>query len=76
MTALYAYCREVDDVVDECTDQTIAAHKLNWWREEIHSTFHGKPNHPVAIALKTAISNYPLQEKHFMELIAGMEMDL
>ena len=76
MTALYAYCREVDDVVDDCTDQYIAAHKLNWWREEIHSTFHGKPNHPVAIALKTAISNYPLQEKHFMELIAGMEMDL
>ncbi len=76
MTALYAYCREVDDVVDDCTDQYVAANKLNWWREEIHSTFHGTPNHPVAIALKTAITNFPVQEKYFLELIAGMEMDL
>ncbi|MCU7938936.1 MAG: presqualene diphosphate synthase HpnD [gamma proteobacterium symbiont of Bathyaustriella thionipta] len=76
MTALYAYCREVDDVVDECTDQSVAGNKLNWWREEIHSIYHGTPNHPVAIALKTAINHYPMQEKHFMELIAGMEMDL
>lgn len=76
MTALYAYCREVDDVVDKCTDKSVASYKLNWWREEIHSLFHGTPNHPVTIALKAAIANYPLQEKYFMELIAGMEMDL
>jgi len=76
MTALYAFCREVDDVVDECSDQSVAANKLNWWREEIHSAFHAQPNHPVSIALKTAINHYPLKEKYFQELISGMEMDL
>ncbi len=76
MTALYAYCREVDDVVDNCSDHHVASNKLNWWREEIHSVFHGIPNHPVSIALKSAINNYPLKEKYFQELISGMEMDL
>lgn len=76
MTALYAFCREVDDIVDECSDPSIAAHKLNWWREEVNSLFHGTASHPVTIALKTAIQNYPLQEKYFQELISGMEMDL
>ncbi len=76
MTALYAYCREVDDIVDECSDASIAADKLNWWREEIHSLFHAKPNHPVTLALKTALNQFSLQEKHFLELISGMEMDL
>ncbi len=76
MTALYAYCREVDDIVDECSDAAVAANKLNWWREEIHRLFHAKPTHPVTLALKTAIAQFPLQEKYFYELIAGMEMDL
>jgi len=76
MTALYAYCREVDDVVDNCSDHHVAGNKLNWWREEIHRIFHGIPNHPVSIALKSAINNYPLKEKYFQELISGMEMDL
>jgi phytoene synthase len=76
MTALYAFCREVDDIADECSDLTVAAHKLNWWREEIHETFHGKPSHPVALALKQSLQQYPLQEKFFQELINGMDMDL
>lgn len=76
MTALYAYCREVDDIVDECSDQSVAASKLNWWRDEIHSLFHAKPSHPVTMALKTAIIHFPLQEKYFTDLISGMEMDL
>lgn len=76
MTALYAFCREVDDIVDESSDGFIAANKLNWWREEVYAIFHGQPNHPVAIALQTAINNYPLKESCFHELISGMEMDL
>ncbi len=76
MTALYAYCREVDDVVDECSDSSVAASKLNWWRQEIHHLFQGKPSHPVTQALAIALKQYPLQQKHFLELISGMEMDL
>ncbi len=76
MTALYAFCREVDDVVDECSDADIAASKLNWWRDEINATFHGTPNHPAAIALKSSIKHFPLKKDYFLELISGMEMDL
>ena len=76
MTALYAFCREVDDVVDECSEPELALNKLNWWREEIYSLFHATPNHPVVIALKTSLENYPLEEKYFQELIDGMEMDI
>ena len=76
MTALYAFCREVDDVVDECSDPQVAASKLNWWRQEINELFNGQPNHPVARALQISINHYPLQQGYFQELITGMEMDL
>jgi phytoene synthase len=76
MTALYAFCREVDDVVDECSDPSVAAQTLNWWREEVNSIFHGQPNHPVSIALQTAREQFPLSETHLHALINGMEMDL
>lgn len=76
--ALYAFCREVDDVVDECTDTGVARTKLNWWRGEIQATFHpdGIPNHPVCRALKEVIKEFPLSLEHFLEIIDGMEMDL
>ena len=51
ITAFYAFCREVDDVVDEVTDPSVAATKLAWWRKEVDSSFSGQPNHPVTKAL-------------------------
>ena len=50
--ALYAFCREVDDVVDEATDPGVASAKLAWWRSEIGAAFAGAPQHPVALALQ------------------------
>jgi phytoene synthase len=76
ITALYAFCREVDDVADECSDPNIARTKLAWWRAEIANLFAGNPQHPVAQALAAAVRNYGLAEEHFMEIIDGMEMDL
>lgn len=78
ITALYAFCREVDDIVDECKDEGVARTKLNWWREEIHTTFKadGVPNHPVCRALKEIIKEFSLAQEHFLEIIDGMEMDL
>ena len=76
MTALYAFCREVDDVVDECSDPSVAMNKLTWWREEVHALFHASPSHPVTMALKNSLKLYPMQEKYFQELISGMEMDI
>lgn len=76
MTALYAFCREVDDVVDECSELQVAASKLNWWRQEVNELFNGQPSHPVTRALKTSLTRYTLNQDYFQELISGMEMDL
>lgn len=76
ITALYAFCREVDDVADECTDINIARTKLAWWRTEIANLYAGKPQHPVTQALAPAIGEYGLAEEHFIEIIDGMAMDL
>ncbi len=76
ITALYAFCREVDDIADECSDANIARTKLAWWRAEIASLYTGNPQHPVTHALVPAIRDYGLAEEHFLEIIDGMEMDL
>jgi len=76
ITALYAFCREVDDIVDECTDLHVAQTKLNWWRSEIDSLYQNKPQHPISKALLNPIKTYNLAAEHFIEIIDGMEMDL
>lgn len=76
ITALYAFCREVDDIADECTDFQVARTKLNWWRAEIDNLYQGQPQHPVTKALAPAVVAYDLSAEHFHEIIDGMEMDL
>ena len=76
ITALYAFCREVDDVVDECSDPGVARTKLAWWRKEVADIYHGEPQHPVARALSEIAGKFQLQEQHLQEIIDGMEMDL
>lgn len=74
--ALYAFCREVDDVVDECTDEDIARKKIQWWREEVERLFAGNPGHPVTKALLPQTQTFNLPKEYFLEIIDGMEMDL
>lgn len=74
--ALYAFCREVDDVVDETHEEQVARMKLNWWREEIQRLFHGQPQHPVTLALKPQLEHFNLAENYFYDIIDGMQMDL
>ncbi|MGH8676916.1 MAG: presqualene diphosphate synthase HpnD [Burkholderiales bacterium] len=76
ITALYAFCREVDDVVDECTDAAVARMKLAWWRSEIAAVFSGQAQHPVACALVPVVGQFKLPESRFQAIIDGMEMDL
>ena len=76
ITALYAFCREVDDIADECSDTALARTKLEWWRVELARTFAGEPSHPVSRALLPAIRAYDLAREQFEEIIDGMEMDL
>jgi phytoene synthase len=76
ITALYAFCREVDDVVDECVDPALAGTKLAWWRTEVAAVFEGTPRHPVGSALVPVVRDFNLPQEHFQEIIDGMEMDL
>jgi phytoene synthase len=74
--ALYAFCREVDDAVDECSDPGVAAMKLAWWRGEVEAMYAGHPTHPVTLALAAVLSEVNLPAEQLQEIIDGMEMDL
>jgi len=74
--SLYAFCREVDDVVDETEEHEIARIKLAWWREEIAKVYEDKAEHMVGKALQQTIKDFDLSQEHFIEIIDGMEMDL
>jgi phytoene synthase len=76
ITALYAFCREVDDTVDECTDAAIARTKLIWWRKEINAMQAGNPTHPATRALQPHLQAYAIESKYLLAIIDGMEMDL
>jgi len=76
ITALYAFCREVDDVVDECSDVGVARTRLDWWRNELERCFKGEPTHPVTCALLEPVQTRNLPMEYFQEIIDGMAMDL
>ena len=78
ITALYAFCREVDDTVDETIDGSVARIKLAWWRNEVAAMCNpaATPTHPVMLALRPHLAVYDLKEQHLQAIIDGMEMDL
>ena len=81
ITALYAFCREVDDVVDECSDVNVARTKLTWWRGQIAGIYDvgirvDAPQHPVTQALVPVVKAFELPQEQLQEIIDGMEMDL
>lgn len=76
ITAFYAFCREVDDVVDEVSDPGVAATKLAWWRKEVAQAFDGHPQHPVMQALMPHASAYGIEARQLHEVIDGCQMDL
>jgi phytoene synthase len=76
ITAFYAFCREVDDVVDEVSDPGVAAVKLAWWRSEVARAFGGEPGHPVTQALMPLAPVFGIEQRHLDAVIDGCEMDL
>lgn len=76
ITALYAFCREVDDLVDECSEKHIAELKLGWWQQEVERLFLGTPQHPITKALLPAVLTYQLPKGSFYDILEGMQMDL
>jgi phytoene synthase len=76
ITAFYAFCREVDDVVDEVSDPGVAATKLAWWRKEVASAFAGQPSHPAMKAVMAHAAAYNIRAEHLLAVIDGCQMDL
>ena len=76
ITAFYAFCREVDDVVDEVHDPSVAATKLAWWRREVAAMFQGNPTHPVTQALQRHVGVYGIRADHLTAVIDGCQVDL
>ena len=75
MYAIYAFCREVDDIADEAgaVDEKLAA--LDAWRAEIEQLYHGQPSRPTTRALLDAVEAFALPKDAFLAVIDGMEMD-
>lgn len=76
ITAFYAFCRAVDDVVDEVTDPGVAATKLAWWQTEVARTFSGAPTHPVTKALAPRAAAFGIEQDQLLAVIEGCRMDL
>jgi len=76
ITAFYAFCREIDDVVDEVTDPGVAHTKLAWWHAEVLKSYAGSPTHPVMKALMPLAPTYQIEARHLQAVIEGCQMDL
>ena len=76
ITAFYAFCREVDDVVDEVADAGVAATKLQWWRSEVTQAYAGHPSHPVMRALMPLAADHGIELRHLLAVIDGCRIDL
>ena len=75
MLALYAFCRETDDVADEIEDPAQSRALIEAWRGEVRALYRGTPRHPVTRALAGPVERFGLAERHFMEILEGFEMD-
>ena len=76
ITAFYAFCREVDDVVDEVSDAGVARTKLAWWQAEVAKAYNGQPTHPVMQALMPHTAEFNIEQRHLQAVIEGCQMDL
>lgn len=76
ITALSAFCREVDQAVNQPSDPEVARTKLGWWRNETARLFAGAPQHPVARALQPALEQFAIGEQHLVDIMNGREQDL
>jgi len=76
ITAFYAFCREVDDVVDEVNDPGVASAKLAWWQAEVRSAFEGRPTHPALQALMPHATSFGIEPRQLLDVIEGCQMDL
>jgi phytoene synthase len=76
MHAIYAFCREVDDIADDDgISRDERRRRLGAWRDEIDRLFEGRPQFPTGVALIEPVHAYGLDKREFLMMIEGMEMD-
>ena len=75
MYAIYAFCREVDDVADDPGEPADKMTRLAAWRAEVDRLYAGRPTRPTTVALREPVSRYGLPRAEFLAIIEGMEMD-
>ncbi|HEY4125016.1 MAG TPA: squalene/phytoene synthase family protein, partial [Rhizomicrobium sp.] len=75
MYAVYAFCREVDDIADDGATLTERENGLQMWRERIADLFRGQPSESITAALAPAVQRFGLVEEDFQSIIDGMAMD-
>jgi squalene synthase HpnD len=75
MFAVYAFCREVDDIADEPAPEPEKRAGLARWRDEIEALYAGRPRHVITKALLVPLRDYALRREDFLAMIDGMEMD-
>lgn len=76
LSAVYAYCRLIDDIVDEGLSKNEARQQLEFWRAEVERLYQGVPEHPIAFDLLKPIADYKIPKEPFLEMIRGCAMDL
>ncbi|MBF0463360.1 MAG: presqualene diphosphate synthase HpnD [Magnetococcales bacterium] len=76
MYAVYAFCREVDDIVDSGLPIPEAARQLEAWQQELQQAFAGHPTHPITLELAHYQPLFELPTQPFYDILAGMAMDL
>jgi squalene synthase HpnD len=75
MFAVYAFCREVDDIADEPAPDATKRAGLAQWRDEIETLYAGRPGNVITKALLAPVRDYGLRREDFLAMIDGMEMD-
>lgn len=76
MYAIYAFCREIDDIADEPGAEAAKRAALADWAEEVEALYAGRPSRPTSVALAPALDAYELPKDEFHALIDGMLMDV
>ena len=75
MFAVYAFCRQIDDIVDDPGEEEDKLAQLKQWRSEIESLYAGHPEHFIGLALAAPVACFGLDKRDFLAVVDGMEMD-
>ena len=76
-TAIYAFCRRADDLVDDATDPAAARAALDAFAATVAAALDGRPvDDPVVRGLADTVRRFAVPREAIEEILAGVRMDL